>query len=434
MGKTSATSIDASKVAKTGDTMTGTLVVPSINQDTGTTPDATSPVNVTGSTHHRYPTPSALQRYEDVAGWAPTAAPAATGTLKITLPKSWSNTQLVITLRGFSYASPYEHWTMQLSGYSYSTTPAWLYARARIHGDTGFGNKVRFGHDGTKLCILLGDLTTPGWTQYHFIALTEVLTNFQNTTGWGSGWSIDVITSEAGITNIVDADTSFIFGGVSKPAALTVSGTTTLNGPLQVVRPAGSSSLQTQRNTGDTQYRYSANVDGLMSWGDGTSALDTNLYRTSAGVLKSDGAINAVNGFQVNGVGLGAWTAYTPTLTGTGWALGNAAVDATYARIGKTVYYRVQIVWGSTSTFGSVQPIVSLPSTMVSAVHGAGTSTAIDVGTTFYHWDVYYTSSTTVKPVVRGVDGATTNTPTGTVPFAWASGDALLIHGWYQEA
>lgn len=289
---------------------------------------------------------------------------------------------------------------------------------------------------------MTGTLVVPAVTQVG--AATSATTNYTTVTGdagaryavyadgkqaWGAGTgALDTNLYRNG-ADTLKTDDAFVAG-----STLSVTGTTTANGVIQVVRAAGSTSFAALRSTGDTQYRYVTNVDGLMSWGDGTGAQDTNLYRTSAGVLKSDGAINAVNGFQVNGVGLGAWTSYTPTLTGTGWALGNAAVDATYARVGKTVFYRVQIVWGSTSTYGSVQPIVSLPSTMVSAVHGAGTATAIDVGTTLYHWDVYYTSSTTVKPVVRGVDGATTNTPTGTVPFAWASGDALLIHGWYQEA
>src|SRR4051812_39643077 len=40
--------------------------------------------------------------------------------------------------------------------------------------------------------------------------------------------------------------------------------------------------------TGDTQQRIVLGADGKLQWGGGTAVLDTNLYRDSANVLKTD--------------------------------------------------------------------------------------------------------------------------------------------------
>ena len=47
--------------------------------------------------------------------------------------------------------------------------------------------------------------------------------------------------------------------------------------------------------TGDANARYNVNADGGMSWGGGTLATDTNLYRAAAGLLQTDSSL------QVNG-------------------------------------------------------------------------------------------------------------------------------------
>lgn len=55
----------------------------------------------------------------------------------------------------------------------------------------------------------------------------------------------------------------------------------------------------------DANAAFSILGDGKHQWGlGGASALDTNLYRGSSGVVKTDGAFNAVAGFQVSGAAL----------------------------------------------------------------------------------------------------------------------------------
>ena len=56
-----------------------------------------------------------------------------------------------------------------------------------------------------------------------------------------------------------------------------------------------------------------------------------------------------------------SWTAWTPVLTGTGWAAGNGTVEAAYKNIDGIVHIRARIIFGTTTTFGAGSPNISLP-------------------------------------------------------------------------
>lgn len=125
---------------------------------------------------------------------------------------------------------------------------------------------------------------------------------------------------------------------------------------------------------------------------------------------------------------------WTPTLTGTGWAIGNATVDAAYAKVGKIVWFRIFVTWGSTSTYGTGVPAFSLPSTMYSTASGSGTAQGLDIGVNAFLWDANFATTTRVQPAIRGTNGASTGGPSGTSPIPWTTGDQLMIAGWYEEA
>lgn len=190
--------------------------------------------------------------------------------------------------------------------------------------------------------------------------------------------------------------------------------------------------------TGDGGARFARYADGKMAWGNGAGTLDTNLYRSAADTLKTDDAFNAAS-LQIGGVGLGTWVAYTPVLSGTGWALGDSTLDAAYMRIGKTVWFSVAVAWGSTATYGAAStPRFTLPSTAATAVGlavvGSGKSTAFDTGTNKYEWHLNFVNATNVAPVLVGANGDGLAGPTATTPFTWAAGDGLLLTGHYREA
>lgn len=56
----------------------------------------------------------------------------------------------------------------------------------------------------------------------------------------------------------------------------------------------GSVDVLKGRITSDASPRFTLNADGSMEWADGTLAIDTNLYRSAANVLKTDDTFNAV--------------------------------------------------------------------------------------------------------------------------------------------
>ena len=174
----------------------------------------------------------------------------------------------------------------------------------------------------------------------------------------------------------------------------------------------------------------------------GTVSLSKGPYVSAACVVSGDGNkgqnLNASPTGFLPEVSRTEWTSYTPALTGTGgWAIGNAVFDAAYMRIGKTVWFRIQVTWGGTTVFGTGYPRFSLPSTAKAVGFtwaGQGQAIGNDAGTNTYAWDVFFVSATTVAPWLRGANGAATGQPTGTAPFTWVSGDGLMLFGVYQEA
>lgn len=61
---------------------------------------------------------------------------------------------------------------------------------------------------------------------------------------------------------------------------------------------------------GDTNNRISMEASGLIEWGDGTSARDTNLYRSAANALMTDDALRAGTGFVAPSSATSAFTSY----------------------------------------------------------------------------------------------------------------------------
>ncbi len=136
------------------------------------------------------------------------------------------------------------------------------------------------------------------------------------------------------------------------------------------------------------------------------------------------------------GTSLGAWTSYTPTLGGTGWALGNGTVAGAYCQIGKILVFRANITFGSTSTYGSTALTVSLP---VTALGGNGAyaldGRATDASTgNVYFMPLSYTNTTTITVNALSSAAGLVAAAISTVPFTWATSDNLKISGIYEIA
>lgn len=128
------------------------------------------------------------------------------------------------------------------------------------------------------------------------------------------------------------------------------------------------------------------------------------------------------------------WTTWTPTWSGL--SLGNGVVTAQYTQIGKTVFCRLGVVFGTTTTFSAVFT-ASLP---VTAVSGdpifCGTAYLEDAGSQGYVASVKLDATTSVKLSVGGSGGTyvTANDVSNTVPFTWATGDFIRTYFFYQAA
>jgi hypothetical protein len=84
----------------------------------------------------------------------------------------------------------------------------------------------------------------------------------------------------------------------------------------------------------------------------------------------------------------GKSTAFTTTwgvVSGTAPSLGNGALTAKYTRVGDFVYFAINLVAGSTTTFGSGTYTFTLPFAMTATENGiAGDASALDAGVAWY--------------------------------------------------
>lgn len=134
-----------------------------------------------------------------------------------------------------------------------------------------------------------------------------------------------------------------------------------------------------------------------------------------------------------------AWASWTPTWTNL--TLGNGVVTAKYAKIGKLVFFRLSLVFGTTTSIsGDVQ--FTLP---VTRAANAGTASIASIG-------LLSAFDTSVPSVVKGTicNYSTTQgalrihksdgtylveaVASSTVPFTWATGDEIHAEGCYEAA
>lgn len=142
--------------------------------------------------------------------------------------------------------------------------------------------------------------------------------------------------------------------------------------------------------------------------------------------LYGDGALK-VGGYRVDD----AWTAFTPTWSG--GTIGNGSISAAYKRIGKTVHFWIQIVAGTTTTWGTT---LSLPFAITAAISHRQLfeGTFLDASVPAAYWaGAIRSSTTTILPVVDGTTaGGPLRSLTSTVPVTVATGDALILSGTYE--
>jgi hypothetical protein len=130
------------------------------------------------------------------------------------------------------------------------------------------------------------------------------------------------------------------------------------------------------------------------------------------------------------------WTTYTPTWTATSNpAIGNGTLQGGYLQLGSLLILRINLVMGSTTTYGTGSWVFGLPGSL------AGVGSNVRQVLTANLFD----SSSTTRRSAEGVlgpsgtgfsvyaDAGTSSIDSG-VPWAWATSDQIVINGMLELA
>lgn len=175
--------------------------------------------------------------------------------------------------------------------------------------------------------------------------------------------------------------------------------------------------------TGDTIYSSSGSTPARLGIGS------TGQVLTVAGGIPS----------WATAAGGGAWSSYTPTLTG--WTLGNGTLVGFYNNDGKTVNVAASVKWGST-TSASGNLYLSLPVAADLTLGGAflfniyqagGSGVATDNSADTYYAIASYVTGTTTMRIIA-TNGANNSGVAVSIPFTWATNDMMIIEITYKAA
>ena len=214
-----------------GTTFTGATDITTTNWGTSRTISisdtaGTTGTSVNGSTNYSLIVPSTMTGFNSITsnklitttvssdtghivfpdgGQYITSTSSKTGYLKITLPVSWTNAMMRFYVDIYNYSSD-SSFTYIIGGYNYSGNNSyWTNTSAQSIGPAGkgLGNlTVRFGHDGSKCAIYIGEANT-SWS-YPQIMIRDVLIGFgQDEKNYTTGWNIDFTTTLGTITSTI---------------------------------------------------------------------------------------------------------------------------------------------------------------------------------------------------------------------------------------
>ena len=135
-----------------------------------------------------------------------------------------------------------------------------------------------------------------------------------------------------------------------------------------------------------------------------------------------------------------AWTSYTPTITadGGGFALNNGTLTGRYKQVGKTVFFNLKFVFGSTTSAGTGHWNFSLPVTAYDS-NFTFSAAILDDGNAWYGGigNGNYTGSTSSFAVIIPGTNASVTTWASVGnggPFIWGTADNITITGSYEAA
>ena len=127
------------------------------------------------------------------------------GAIQIRLPQSWTNTMMSMRVRIFDYITG-GSFELNCGGYNYVAGATWYNTFAYIVAETDINRNftIRFGHDGTNCCIIIGEINT-AWS-YLKVTVEDFMATHSASAkeNWDDGWSISTITTLPTITRTIE--------------------------------------------------------------------------------------------------------------------------------------------------------------------------------------------------------------------------------------
>jgi hypothetical protein len=159
------------------------------------------------------------------------------------------------------------------------------------------------------------------------------------------------------------------------------------------------------------------------------SNADLELDASGTGAIQLRSNLKLVDGTSPDG----EWASYTPTWTASvsNPVLGDGTIDGRYKQFGKIVHFYINILMGSTTTFGTGDWRVSLPVASQNNFNVIANGMYLDNTTQWYEGSALnaVTGSTTTLTMYY-----TNTTASNITPFNWAAGDYLVITGTYEAS
>lgn len=128
-----------------------------------------------------------------------------------------------------------------------------------------------------------------------------------------------------------------------------------------------------------------------------------------------------------------AWESYTPTWTGGSPAIGNGTLSGHYIQSGKLVLFRIDLIAGSTTTFGSTAYTFGLPVASAQATGAPlGFASLNDSSVTTNRYGAWTAWQNGASSFALG--DASAGRVSNTAPFTFANGDQIAVKGFYEAS
>ena len=208
----------------------------------------------------------------------------STGYIKITLPVAWTDTMMRMTVKVYEYTTG-ESFEVCVGGYNHTGGGGlWYNTFAHIISDpdTNRNFTVRYGHDGTKACIWIGEADSV-WS-YPKVSVVDFQAGHGNANEatWATGWSVG-IGSAIGTVQHTHTNNEVGIDGYEKR----IGGVTVID------------SSRNLTNIGTISASGNSNIGGLFLGNDGTySGYD------SIGFSGNTNGHNRIFGYSTTGGGM----------------------------------------------------------------------------------------------------------------------------------